>query len=58
MSWLVGAQVENRPADGTLFGKSPQFRHQVVVDFGLYRLGAGDVHVVLMGLQVGDLLGG
>ena len=50
------AQVDDAAADRALLGVGPHLGHQVVVDFGLDLLRALQVHVVLVGAQVGDLL--
>ncbi len=52
-----GAQMQDRPADRTIFGVGTQFGHQVVPDLGLNLMGALDVHLVYVGAQVGHLLG-
>ena len=50
--------MDNRPAHRTLLGKSFDFRHQIVADFAFNRFGAGNVDLVLVGAQIGDLFSG
>ncbi len=52
-----GAEMNDRAADRTLFGIGLDLSHQVVANFLLDGLGAGDVDVVLVRAQIGDLRG-
>ena len=50
-----GAQVNDRAADGTLFGKGFDLRHQIMANLALNFFGAGNVDLLLVGAQIGDL---
>ncbi len=52
------AQVDDAAADGALLGVSPHLGHQVVVDLRLDFQRSREINVVLMGAQIGGLLGG
>ncbi len=51
------AQVDDTAAHGALFGVGAHLRHQVVLDLRLDCGGAGQIHLVGVSVQVGELVG-
>ncbi len=50
------SQVDHRPTDGTLLGKRAYRGHQIVVNLALDLRNAGQINLILMRKQIGQLI--